>query len=89
MSEYSANIRKHVGYYTSLIVMLVLGLSLVFLTAHDKQLQLYSLIGTASSYVLWAVVHQYVHHHLTAKIVVEYVLVGLMGLTFSLFLFNF
>lgn len=89
MNDYRVRVKKHIGYYVSLVVILVMGVSLVVLTAYDKQLQVTALIGTSACYVLWAVAHQYIHHHVTPKIVVEYVLVGLMGLTFSLFLFSF
>lgn len=89
MAEYTIKIKKHLAYYVSLVIMLILGVSLVFFTAYDKGLQVLSLIGVVACYIIWAAVHQHIHHHLTPKIVVEYLLVGLMGLTFSLFLFNF
>lgn len=82
------NIKKHFWYYTLFVILQLLGLGLVLLTAGDKGIQLIAIIMTTFAYLVWALAHQYIHHSLTAKIVIEYCLVGALGLTVSLFLFN-
>lgn len=68
------------GYYLSLIAILGFGFAIVFLSP-DKSFQLLALILTAFFYVLWGMIHHYIHHDLTAKIVVEYVLMGALGIS--------
>ena len=84
----SKNIRKHFLYYVLFILLQLVGLVLVLLTAGDKGIQLIAIILTTCTYIVWALAHQYIHHSLTAKIVIEYCLVGALGLTVSLFIFN-
>lgn len=79
------HIKKHLWYYTSFIVIQLLGLWLVLLTAHDKDLQLAVIAFTSIYYIFWALAHQYFHHHLTPKIITEYVLMGSLGMTVALF----
>lgn len=83
-----AKIKKHFWYYTSFATLQVLGLTLILLTAHNKQLQLMVIIMTTILYLFWSLLHHYIHHSLPAKIVVEYVLIASLGITISLFIFN-
>ena len=79
---------KHLWYYGSLIIILVMGFSLMLYVAPDKPLRLLVVLMTAFSYVCWALLHHHIHHSLTSKVVLEYVLIASFGLTVSLFLFN-
>jgi len=81
-------IKKHIWYYCSFITIQVIGFLLVLLAASNKQIQMSAIFLTTACYIIWALTHQYLHHSLTAKIAAEYVLVGGLGLTVSLFLFN-
>lgn len=81
-------IKKHLWYYVSFIIIQAIGFLLVLFTAANKEIQMTAIILTTMCYILWALAHQHIHHSLTAKIVVEYVLVGSLGITVSLFLFN-
>lgn len=80
-----AKIRKHIWYYAALVVLQVIGLALVFLTAADKSLQLTIMVFLTGMYVFWSLLHQYIHHTLSAKIAAEYVLFGLFGLAITYF----
>ena len=82
------NIKKHLWYYIFFVALQIVGLALVLLTAGDKGIQLIAIILTTCAYMIWALAHQYIHHSLTAKIVIEYCLVGALGLTVSLFIFS-
>ena len=81
-------LKKHFWYYLSLTIILTLGLVLIVLTAYDKQLQMMVIVMTTIIYVAWSLLHHYLHHSLTVKIVIEYILIASLGLTLSLFLFN-
>lgn len=81
--------KKHFWFYLSFLVFQIIGYFLVVYTAYDKHIQLSILYITTVFYIFWSLLHQYIHHHINAKIVVEYVLVGFLGLSLSLFLFNF
>lgn len=80
--------KTNIAYYFSLVVILILGFYLSLQTAYDKQLQFLTFVLTACCYVVWGIVHHIVHHDLTAKIVIEYVLIGSLGMAVVLFLFT-
>lgn len=82
------NVGKHIWYYGSFIAIQLLGLALVLSTAYDKQLQMMTMFITTFFYIFWSLLHQHMHHHLNAKIVTEYVLMGSLGITISLLFFN-
>lgn len=81
-------IKKHFWYYFSFILIQIVGLILVLLTASDKPLRIMVILATSAFYIFWAIMHQKIHHSLTSKIMLEYTLIGIFGITISLFLFN-
>lgn len=78
--------KKHIWYYTTLILVLCSGFSLLFF-GFDKQFQVIIFVSIISFYIVWTIMHHYLHHVLTMKIVLEYVLIGVLGFCLSLFLF--
>lgn len=80
--------KKHAGYYIVFSLVQVLGLILVILSSGNRQTQLFALLATTAFYFIFAVVHHILDHDLTAKIVIEYALVGCLGLSVSLFTFS-
>lgn len=84
----SARIKKHLWYYVSLAGILTLGFLLIIFTSHSKPLQMTAVIMTTVLYVFWTLLHHYIHHSLPVKIVVEYILIAILGVSLSLFLFN-
>lgn len=74
-------LKKHTGYYASLMLFLVVGLFLALSASNDRSLQKGVLLGMAFVYVLWGIIHHRLYHDLSAKIVVEYVLIGGFGIT--------
>lgn len=70
--------RRHLGYYLSLLAILGVGFATLFFST-DRSFQMLSLTVTISFYVLWGIIHHLIHHDLTAKIVVEYSLMGALG----------
>lgn len=79
---------KHIGYYFSLLGLLVLGFLLIYFASPNRQLQMLVFITTTLFYIILGIVHHKVNHDLTAKIVVEYILIGGFGIAVMFFLFK-
>lgn len=71
---------QHGFYYFSLLAILALGFTLVYLNSSNKELQIAAVILTTFFYILWGILHHLLNHDLTSKIVVEYILIGSLGL---------
>lgn len=79
-------IKMHIGYYISLIVILGFGFLFALLSSPNRGLQMIIVILTTLFYISWGIVHHLINHDLHAKIVVEYILVGILGLTLVFFI---
>jgi hypothetical protein len=75
------SLKSHLGYHISLALILSFGLLLVYLSAPNRGLQIMIVVLTAVFYVFWGIMHHLINHDLHAKIVVEYMLIGGLGLT--------
>ncbi|MBI1982061.1 MAG: hypothetical protein HYY87_00910 [Candidatus Levybacteria bacterium] len=80
------SIKKHTGYYFSLIIILALGIFLSLQTSGDRQLQMLIMVMTVFFYVAWGILHHLLEHDLNIKIVIEYVLIGSLAMSIVLFL---
>jgi len=81
-------IKKHIGYYIVFTLVQVLGLVLIISVAGNRHIQLAAILVMTLFYFIFAITHHLLDHDLNAKIVVEYALMGCLGLTVSLILFN-
>ncbi len=72
-------------YYSTLAIIFILG-ALVFFQTTDRKLQISIVIITSFLYVIWGIIHHRLHHNLTAKIVIEYSLIGSLGMSLIFFL---
>lgn len=79
---------KHSAYHISLVVILVLGFLLIFTSHSNRTFQIGVVITTTFFYVLWGILHHLMNHDLTIKIVIEYMLIGTLGLTIIMFLLS-
>lgn len=77
--------KKHFLYYIFLIFLLSLGIFLTIQTGYDRQLQFIIIILTAFFYVILGILHHLFEHDLSSKIVLEYVLMGALGISVVLF----
>lgn len=77
--------KKHEGYYLSLFIILILGLLLTFLASPNFIFQIVIILTTILFYVLWGILHHLINHELTAKIMIEYILIGLLGVSILFF----
>lgn len=79
-------VKQHGHYYISLVLIMVFGALLIMQNQYGRGFQLLAMVLTALFYVCWGVLHHFVHHDITAKIVIEYVLIASLGITIVLFL---
>lgn len=76
----------HIGHYICLVLILIFGFLLVYLGRGRHDLQMAGVVLTTFCYVGWGIFHHLINHDLTAKIVIEYVLVGSLGVAIVFFL---
>ena len=79
-------LKKHFGYYLSLLAILLLGLVLILLASPNIKLQSLVISLTVFFYVLWGVLHHFINHELTLRIMIEYVLIGALGISVIFFM---
>lgn len=79
-------LKKHFGYYLSLSAILLLGIILIILTSPNIKLQSLVISLTIFFYILWGILHHLINHELSSRIVIEYVLIGALGLSIIFFM---
>lgn len=77
--------KKHLGYYISLVLILSLGLISILLAGPNVKMQAVIVFITVFFYVLWGMLHHLINHELTLRIMIEYVLVGVLGMSILFF----
>lgn len=80
------NIKRHLIYYISLLAILFLGVFFAFQVSYDKQIQVIIVMITALLYILFGLLHHLINHDLNKKIVIEYILMGALGISIILFI---
>ena len=71
--------KQHHLHIFILVCMLAAG-AFTFWYAKNTALQLAAGIVTAIAYMLWGIIHHYLEHDLYPRIVIEYVLIGLIAI---------
>jgi hypothetical protein len=79
-------IKAHLGYYTVFLLMGGLGFYLLATNAHVVEARMTIVVLLAFFYIVWGLLHHYIHHDMSTKIVLEYVLVGALGISVIFFL---
>jgi hypothetical protein len=79
-------LKKHIGYYLSLLTIFAVGFLLTIFVSPNLNLQKFIIAATIVAYVLWGILHHIINHELTHRIMIEYVLIGLLGLSILFFL---
>lgn len=80
--------KRHLGYYISFFLILIGGMFVIFQNQGDKTLTLEFVSLIAFFYVLWGLLHHLVHHSVTLRIVIEYIVVALLGVAVIFFILN-
>ena len=78
--------RQHIVHYLIILGILFLGFSLFAFFGSNKTSQLIVGILIAFLYLCYGVIHHFLEHDLTIKIVVEYVLVALLVAVLFIFI---
>jgi len=76
---------EHTIYYLILAAILYLSFLLAH-TSSDRGFQIGVVVAATFFYVLWGIMHHLLNHDLHVKIVVEYMLIGSLGLSIVFFL---
>lgn len=79
---------RHFWYYFAFICVELSGLFGVYYFAYDKFIQIIVVSLMALFYMAWAIIHHAIHHDLHVKVVVEYILIGILGVLVVLFFIN-
>lgn len=80
--------KKHITYYTLLFVLLSISMVFVLQNTSDKRIQMTALVLTGFIYTIAGILHHIAEHNLTTKIMVEYVLMGSLGILILLLFFR-
>jgi len=80
--------KKHLGYYVSFLIILAGSIYLVLQNQSDKSLVIKFVGLFAISYIVWGVLHHMVHHSVTVRIVIEYIVVASLGVAVIFFIIN-
>lgn len=74
------SIARHLPHYMALFGLLLAGFAGFIIFSYDKSFQTAVAVATAVGYVLWGVVHHFLHKDLHIETVVEYIAVASLGL---------
>lgn len=78
-------IKKHLEYYLSFIGIQMIGGLLILMNSQNRSVEIMLVLLMTTIYTSWSIIHQYIHHNLSTRVVFEYILMGGVGL--SLFFF--
>ena len=74
-------IARDLPHYLTLFGILFAGFIGFTLFSYDKGFQIAVAVATAGAYVIWGIVHHFLHKDLYLEIVFEYIAVAVLGLT--------
>jgi hypothetical protein len=78
----------HFGYYFFLITVLVMGLFVTWRLGPDKGMQTLAFTIMSIIYAIVGIGHHLKNHDLVGKIMIEYMLVAMLGIAASFFIFK-
>lgn len=87
MMDYKA--KRHLIYHAGLLITFIAGILIIVQSLHDLNIVMLISLFLSFFYVVWGIMHHYMHHDIHAKIVIEYILIGMVGISavyFTLFL---
>lgn len=71
---------KDISHYLPLLGIFALGVLAFALFSFDRLFQVAVSIAIAAAYVVWGVVHHYLHGDLHLSVIIEYIVVASLGL---------
>jgi len=78
-------VSNHLSYYISLSAVLFLGF-LAIQKASTRELQILFLFIITFFYIILGIIHHLLNHKFSAKIMIEYVLIGCLGISIIFFI---
>jgi hypothetical protein len=78
------NMTRHFQHYLPLVFVLIAGILGFSLFTYDRLFQSVLLVAVAASYVVWGVVHHYIHDDLHFSVIVEYAVIAILGVVMGL-----
>lgn len=76
---------KHFWYYLTFLCVELSGVFAIYYFAYDEFMRIIIITLMALFYIVWSSIHHHLHHTLTTKIVVEYILIGALGIVVVVF----
>lgn len=77
--------KKHWVYYLFLLLILSIGVLIILFSPDNDSLQMSIVVLMTAFYVLWAVIHHLIDHDMHAKVMLEYILIGMVGISIVYF----
>lgn len=77
-------VSKHFPHYAGLFGIFALAIFGFIFFSYDKAFQYALTFAVVISYIIWGIVHHWIHKDLTVAVVIEYVAVGVLGLVVML-----
>jgi len=74
------DITRHFPHYFPLIGIFVAAVLGFVIFSYDRSFQVLISIAVAVSYVVWGIIHHYLHKDLYLEVVIEYIIVAALGL---------
>lgn len=71
---------RDIQHYLPLVGILVAGLVGFLVFSYDRNFQAAIAVAVAVSYVVWGLVHHYIHKDLHTSVIVEYLAIAIVGL---------
>jgi hypothetical protein len=75
---------RHSQHYVPLITILAAGILGFSLFTYDRLFQSVLLVAVAASYVVWGVVHHFIHDDLNYLVIIEYTVIAVLGVILGL-----
>ncbi|MGI5841502.1 MAG: hypothetical protein ACOX6N_04765 [Patescibacteria group bacterium] len=69
--------------YLALLFILLVGVLLFFVFSYDRHMQRRIIYATTALYFAWSIYHHYKRGDLQLSIVIEYILIGILALSFA------
>jgi len=71
---------KHLPHYLSLVGILIVAAFGFAFFSYDPLFQSGIAVATVVAYVVWGLIHHWLHRDLTLSVVIEYILIAALGL---------
>ncbi len=71
--------KLHVFHFVVLLLILGIGIGMFFQAQGNRSFQLTIGVATSIAYILWGMIHHAIQRDLHRKVVIEYVLLGVIA----------